>query len=39
MGKTKKVNLNKLIEDKTRKRQQVFKNTEIKIHFQWSLHC
>ena len=33
MGKTKKVNLNKLIEDKTRKRQQVFKNTEIKIHF------
>ena len=33
MVKTKKVNLNKLIEDKTRKRQQVFKNTEIKIHF------
>lgn len=33
MGKTKKVNLNKLIEDKSRKRQQVFKNTEIKIHF------
>ena len=33
MGKAKKVNLNKLIEDKSRKRQQVFKNTEIKIHF------
>lgn len=33
MVKTKKVNLNKLIEDKTRKRQQVFTNTEIKIHF------
>lgn len=33
MGKTKKVNLNKLIEDKSRKRQQCFKNTEIRIHF------
>ncbi len=33
MVKTKKVNLNKLIEDSSRKRQQVFKNTEIKIHF------
>lgn len=33
MGKTKKVNLNKLIEDKTRKRQQVFTGTTIKVHF------
>ena len=33
MVKTKKVNLNKLIEDPSRKKQQVFKNTEIKIHF------
>ena len=33
MGKTKKVNLNKLIEDKSRKRQQVFTGTTIKVHF------
>lgn len=37
MVKQKKVNLNKLIEDKTRKRQQVFENAKIKIHFNG--HC
>lgn len=33
MVKTKKVNLNKLIEDSSRKRQQVFTGTTIKVHF------
>jgi len=33
MGKTKKINLNKLVDDPTRRRKQEFTSTKIKIYF------